>query len=235
MPGQLLTYRCPHCHHANEVEASLVDQAVICAACQKPFQAELPSAQPEPAVIVPPEAQTEVAAAGSAPAANGNGQAMRAQPLPTQDQEVEVFTIQPLMFRRFPGRCALYVLMIVVGLIGLGFWLVEGWSVLAVLGVALAVLGGLRLLTWWLRNRQTSLTATNKRLILRAGALSSHSTEIPYGEITDVRAHQGLLNRLMDVGDITLTTNLAEKKEIVVMGVPDPEGVAERIRKLHQP
>ncbi len=164
---------------------------------------------------------------------NGNGQATRAQPL--QDQETEVFTIQPLMFRRYPGRCTLYVLMIVVGVIGLGFWLVEGWSVLAILGVALAVLGGLRLLTWWLRNRHTSLTATNKRLILRAGALTSHSTEIPYAEITDVQAHQGLFNRLMDVGDITLTTNLLEKKEIVVMGVPDPEGVAEQIRKLHQP
>ncbi|MCI0461563.1 MAG: PH domain-containing protein [Gemmataceae bacterium] len=189
--------------------------------------------RPARALIVPPEGQTELAASGPAPAVNGNGQATRAQPL--QDQETEVFTIQPLMFRRYPGRCTLYVLMIVVGVIGLGFWLVEGWSVLAILGVALAVLGGLRLLTWWLRNRHTSLTATNKRLILRAGALTSHSTEIPYAEITDVQAHQGLFNRLMDVGDITLTTNLLEKKEIVVMGVPDPEGVAEQIRKLHQP
>src|SRR5262245_43622436 len=59
MPATLLTYRCPHCQHQTEVDAAQADQAVTCPSCHKPFHPELPTAAPEPALIVPPEVENE--------------------------------------------------------------------------------------------------------------------------------------------------------------------------------
>ena len=50
-----------------------------------------------------------------------------------------------------------------------------------------------------------------------------------------MQVHQSMFNRLMQVGDLTLFTRMPDKPQILVMAVPDPEGVAAEIRKLRQP
>jgi hypothetical protein len=229
MPAQLLTYRCPFCQHTIEVDPALAEQTVACSnpECQKPFHLEVPTAKPTPSLIVPRELDKRP---------TPEHEPVRPpEPPPEEPAEKEVVTIQPVMFRRYPLRFSGYMAVVLAGLVCVGLWLTEGWLALGVLGILVAAAAGFRLLAWWLRNRTTWLTATTRRLILRAGSFTSHSTEIPYKEILDVQVHQSVLNRMMRIGDLTLFTRMPDKAQVLVMGIPDPEGVAAEIRKLRQP
>jgi membrane protein YdbS with pleckstrin-like domain len=195
--------------------------------CQKPFHLEVPNAKPMPALIVPHHLDGHPAA---------KPEPVRpVEPPPEEPAETDVLTVRPVMFRRYPFRCSGYVAVIVAGLVCVGLWLADGWLALGILGLVVSAVAGLRLLAWALRNRTTSLTLTTRRLLLRAGSFTSHSTEIPYAEIRDVQVHQGMLNRLLKVGDLTLYTKMPDKQQILVMAIPDPEAVAAEIRKLHRP
>jgi membrane protein YdbS with pleckstrin-like domain len=236
MPAQLLTYRCPHCQHAIEVDPALAEQTVTCSnpQCGKPFHLDVPTARPERLLVVPPDIHERPRE--PEPIRPEDPAAGHAEVTPEAFGEKEVLTVQPVMFRRYPFRFLGYVLAIVVGLVGIAVWLLESWTIaLGLLGIVLVVSASVRLLTWSLRNRTTSLTVTTKRLILKAGSLTSHTTEIPYKEITDVQVHQSLFNRLMKVGDITLATKMPDKRQILALAIPDPEDVATKIRALHQP
>jgi membrane protein YdbS with pleckstrin-like domain len=239
MPAQLLTYRCPFCERPIEVEPGLAEQTVTCSNpdCHKPFHLDVPSVPPAPTLIVPhglderPAFVKETAqpvTAPTAPAAAG-------EPAAAAPFEKDVLTVKPVMFRRYPFRFTCYLVLVVGGLVCVALWLLGDWLAVGLLGLVALAFGGFRLLSWRLRNRTTSLTATNRRLILRAGSFTSHSTEIPYKEIMDVQVHQGMLNRLLKVGDMTLFTRMPDKQQIMVMAIPDPEGAAAEIRKLRLP
>ena len=240
MPAQLLTYRCPFCQHAIGVEPELAEQTVTCTnpECHKPFHLEVPSVQPTPTLIVPhdlDERPTFTRELAQAVAASATATAAAAAAPAEEAAEKDVLTVQPVMFRRYPFRFTAYLVLILAGLYCVALWLIDDWLAIGVLGIAGLALGGFRLLSWWLRNRTTSLTATSRRLILKAGSFTSHSTEIPYQEIIDVQVHQDMLNRLMRVGDMTLFTKMPDKHQILVMAIPDPEGTAAEIRKLRLP
>jgi membrane protein YdbS with pleckstrin-like domain len=229
MPAQLLTYRCPFCQHAIEVDPALAEQTVACPnpECQKPFHLEVPSAKPTPALIVPRPLDGHPAA---------EPEPVRpVEPPPEEPAEKDVLTVRPVMFRRYPFRSSGYVAVIVAGLVCVGLWLAEGWLALGLLGLVVSAVASFRLFVWALRNRTTSLTLTTRRILLKAGSFTSHSTEIPYPEIRDVQVHQGVLNRLLEVGDMTLYTKMPDKQKVLIMAIPDPEAVAAEIRKLHQP
>ncbi len=231
MPAQLLTYRCPHCEHAIDVDPALAEKTVTCSnpECNKPFQLEVPVAKPAPVLIVPPDLD------GRPPREPEPVRAAEPPPAPAPSEERELLTVKPLMFRRYPYRCTGYVAALAAALVGVVIWLVYDYPAVGVLGLAVGGFAGYRLLAWWLRNRTTSLTLTNKRILLKAGAFTSHSTEIAYKSIIDVQVHQGILNRMMHIGDMTLFTNMPDKKQIIVMAIPDPEGVAAEIRRLRLP
>jgi membrane protein YdbS with pleckstrin-like domain len=229
MPAQLLTYRCPHCGHALDVDPALAEQTVTCpnVDCQKPFHLDVPSAQPTPKLILPHELDERPV---------HEAEPVRpAEPSPEPPAEQDVRTVKPVMFRRYPVRCLGYWALIVAGLVAVAMWLAYDYPAVGLLGILVCAIAGFRLLTWWVRNRSTSLQMTTRRLLLRVGAFTIHSTEIPYKDILDVQVHQGLLQRLLNVGDITLFTKMPEKQQILVMAIPDPEGVAAEIRKLRQP
>jgi membrane protein YdbS with pleckstrin-like domain len=233
MPAQLLTYRCPHCQHAIEVDPALAEQTVTCsnAECGKPFHLDVPTAKPESLLVVPPDIHQRPREPEPL-----RPQETDHEPRPEELADKEVFTVRPVMFRRYPFRFTGYVLAILAGLAGIVIWLLEAWTfAIGLLGIVVAVSASARLCSWWLRNRTTSLTATTRRLILKAGSFTSHSTEIPYKEIPDVQVHQSVFNRLMNVGDLTLYTRMPDKKQILILAIPDPEDVGSKIRALRQP
>jgi len=241
MPAQLLSYQCPHCGHLVEVDASAGDKIMTCPAegCGKPFHLEIPTAKPVPTLIVPPSVHDDDV--GNGPTLHDRLSALTgtAQPAvaeaPQEAPEQEVLTIRPLMFRRYPFRFLGYSLLTLVGLGVLAYGLIHSYHALTVLGIVMVGFGGFRLLAWALRTKSTWLKVTNRRIILHAGALEAHSTEISFKDVTDIQAHQNLFNRMLAVGDLTLFTRIVDKKEILVMAVPDPEGVASRMRQLRQP
>ncbi len=223
MPAQLVTYHCPHCDQAIEVEPAYAEQTVTCPnpECQKEFHlGMLTAAKPPTTQIVSQQFETPVPIEPES--AEGNG-------------EKDLFTVRPVMFRRYPFRCSVYLVLVLLGITGVVLWLTRGWLAFGIVSFLAGGVAGFRLLSWWLRNRTTALTATTTRLLLRAGSFTIHSTEIPYKEIVDVQVHQSMFNRLLNVGDLTLFTTMTNKQQILVMATPDPEGVAAEIRKLRQP
>jgi uncharacterized membrane protein YdbT with pleckstrin-like domain len=226
MPAQLLAYRCPHCGKTMEVEPTSGDRVLTCPNldCQKPFQLDMPRAQPAPALIVPPDMQEAPAAATAHhPVAHL-----------TPALEPELLRIRPAMFRRYPIRYASLVGLMVVGMAGLIYAWQTNWPLAAVIS-ALAILYGLfRMMSWWLRTSHTSLTITTRRAVLQTGIWSTKVIDVAHSEIQEVLVTQTWCNRLCGVGDLVIVG--AEHKATVMqlLGVPRAEEVAALIRSRRQ-
>ncbi|MBM4071305.1 MAG: PH domain-containing protein [Planctomycetes bacterium] len=226
-----LTYRCPHCESALELEPQATDQLLSCPSplCGKPFRAEVPTAAPVNRIIVPSgngiEAEEDAVPTEAPPSVP------LAQPAAEREDPVEVVHLD--MLRRYPFRCLGYGLLGLIGLVGVVWFGVAGrtfWTLLFAVSLGYALY---RLIPWWLRMRHTTVTITTKRCMVEAGVFSKESEVYPLEHVTDVQVSQGLLSRFLNVGDIVLLSNDGERKQVMLMAVPDPKRVAEHIRTRH--
>lgn len=83
----------------------------------------------------------------------------------------------------------------------------------------------------YLRCRATRLIVTNRRTILQSGILSRNTNEVRHSDIRNVLVEQGFFQRMFGVGTLELSSAGQSDVEICVKGIPDPQGVAEMIRK----
>ena len=125
-----------------------------------------------------------------------------------QEPEATRYEAHPAMFRTHP----------------VGF-------VLSVLLVAAFGLGLLILLFWWLSCLSTTLTVTDRRVILRRGLLSKSLNEVWHTDINNVQVAQSFLQRITAVGDIGISTAAQEGIEIQVAGIPNPDAVVKIINE----
>jgi uncharacterized membrane protein YdbT with pleckstrin-like domain len=99
------------------------------------------------------------------------------------------------------------------------------------LGFALAVVlcfvlvGFVILFVWWLQCQATTLTVTQERTILRKGLLSKSTTEVWHEDVRNVQISQGLLQRLLGVGTVGISSAGQSGVEILAVGIPEPENV----------
>lgn len=222
--------------------------------CGKPFRAEVPAASPEPArdLVVPggkplrhgdgngeavvaatPNNPAPAPAPAVAPAPPAPVAVVAPAPVVPDDQLLEVIRVS--MWRRYPFRCMLYLLLVAASSIGTILMLAQGMNVLAGISVAVLLLVLIRFVPWWLRMRNTSLTITSRRVVLETGVMHREATEFDRGDLVDVRVLQHGFMRLFDVGDLLITNGTDAKKEVVLMAVPGPEAVAQHLRDLRLP
>ncbi len=248
MTAHPLIYRCPHCGAAAEVQPQAAGQVVVCPApaCGKPFQADLPAARPEAGLVVPhapsgeasPIAPTSQAPAPPpppppAPAPAPVVQAPAAVPVePTLPAEVPLEVVRVSMWRRYPFRCMIYILLTVSSAVGIVVALSQGLNVVALVCAAVLLLVLWRFVPWWLRMRNTTLTITDRRCVLETGVFHRQATEFDRGDLIDVRVSQGGLMRLFNVGDLVISSDVDARKQFVLMAVPDPATVASHLRDL---
>jgi membrane protein YdbS with pleckstrin-like domain len=105
-----------------------------------------------------------------------------------------------------------------------------GWVSLAVVGVAVLLFLGApapRLVRWV----TSHFVVTSARVIHRSGLIAKRSTEIPLGKISDVKFHQGVIERLIGAGDLTLESP-GEYGQEYFSHVPNPEQVQKTIYEL---
>ncbi len=74
--------------------------------------------------------------------------------------------------------------------------------VLCLIGVGLVLIG-----VRWLRNRATTYRVTDQRLVLTRGLFVRSVDEIELYRVKDVRLSYSLLNRIADIGTITLSSS----------------------------
>jgi len=95
--------------------------------------------------------------------------------------------------------------------------------IISVLLIPAAGLGLLILLIWWLRVLGTTITITNKRIMSRKGILSKHTNEVYLSDVRNVQLSQGVFQRMLDVGNVGVSTAAQSDIEIYVAGIPDPQ------------
>lgn len=97
--------------------------------------------------------------------------------------------------------------------------------------LCLVVIGLVWYLVEWLRCRSTQLVVTTQRTILRTGILSKQTSELRHTDIRNIQVVQGVFERMLKVGTLELSSAAQSDVEIVIKGVPDPQGLATLIRE----
>ncbi len=113
-------------------------------------------------------------------------------------EEITFYENHPAMFRSHPVG---FILCLALCLVGIGLVI---------------------FLFWWLQALGTRLTVTTERTILRQGILSKHINEVYHSDIRNVRISQSFLQRIFDVGTISIASAGSGEAEIVVTGMREP-------------
>ena len=116
------------------------------------------------------------------------------------------FSVNPGMFRANP----------------LGF---IGAMLLVPLGIGLVIL-----VVWYIKCKTTRLELVGDELTFSKGIFNKEHIEIDVRSIRTVRVYQSLLNRMLDVGTVSIYT-AGDHPEIEVSGIPQPNDVRELINR----
>lgn len=110
---------------------------------------------------------------------------------------------------------------------------VEKWrSLLWVVALVLLLVLGLWLLASVLKTKLTlRYRLTTERLIIERGFLSKRIEELDLLRVDEATVHQGLFDRLANVGNIVITSTEPTDPLHIVVGVEQPVELKERIRQ----
>jgi uncharacterized membrane protein YdbT with pleckstrin-like domain len=139
-------------------------------------------------------------------------------------EESPLYTAHPSMFRNRP-------LLFLTGLaLPVGFVVTPDYQMQA-LGGILALVVAASFLNWWLTCLTTTLTVTDRRLVLRRGILGRDQNEVFIKDIRNVRLRQSPLQRVFSVGSLGVSSSGQADIEIQVDGIPHPDRVLELIHR----
>jgi uncharacterized membrane protein YdbT with pleckstrin-like domain len=97
-------------------------------------------------------------------------------------------------------------LLAFVGLVGMALsWRMEAPPVIVYLAAAAAMAGVLWTLIRYIEMMTSEFAVTSVRLILKVGLIARYSTELLISKVESIGVAQGLVGRLFDYGDLTVT------------------------------
>jgi membrane protein YdbS with pleckstrin-like domain len=210
-----IEFECPHCHEIIAGDESLYGQQVECQKCQAAIL--VPQA---PVSTGPQTARLIQQPAAAAPLV-----------LDKANQETDIFTLSPVA-RAFPGQILLGVIFIGLG-IGLAIraqafsW--PRWVALVPLG-----LGVFLLMLVWIRVKSCSYRLTTQRLFVRRGWLAKHVNELELYRVKDVVVDQGVLQRVLGYGTITVLADDDTTPEVNLVRISRPTKIKEMIRTQYR-
>lgn len=228
MTTQTVTYRCPHCQQPVEVDVNPDNEVLVCPreGCQKPFKVDVPTAHRVSELVLPPGADHEREIAAPAQPI--------AQPPSKEVPEETLRVVHLSLWRRYPLRCAVYVLLIAGTALGALLYAVSGWSFGAILCLAACGFITTRFAMWWLKTRATTFTVTNKRCVLQRGVFTKETIDVPLAEIQDIQINQNWGQGVLDVGDLILVSRKETLQRIAIMALRSPKEVGELLREQQQ-
>lgn len=101
-----------------------------------------------------------------------------------------------------------------------------GWVIAAVLAFAQLV----ALVVAWLKLRSTLYIVTNQRVMIEEGIVSKTVNEIDLRYVDDSQFFQGLSDRMLGIGNVTLHSSDANTPTYILRSIRDPRNVREVIR-----
>jgi uncharacterized membrane protein YdbT with pleckstrin-like domain len=106
-----------------------------------------------------------------------------------------------------------------------GRWTVYLW--LATLVLVLLVL-----LVGWLKRVDTLYLVTSKRIHIRQGILSKRDQSTTHERIQNVNTSQGMLDRMLGIGNVDFDTAGTDDFDFTFAGVRDPAGLARLVASV---
>jgi uncharacterized membrane protein YdbT with pleckstrin-like domain len=92
-----------------------------------------------------------------------------------------------------------------------------------------AAVVGVTILAGFIKRIVTSYTVTDRRLNIRRGIVARHVQETRLERVQNVNYNQGVLDRLLQVGDVDFDTAAGDDYNFVFAGVAEPEEVVEQV------
>lgn len=96
-------------------------------------------------------------------------------------------------------------------------------TVIAIVGVTLTILIG------FVKRVATSYTITDRRLNIKRGIVSRTIQETRLERVQNVNFHQGVFQRILQIGDVDFDTAAGDDYNFVFTGVADPEDVVHMV------
>lgn len=142
---------------------------------------------------------------------------------PEHGPEVTIAVVRPAMFRAKPFRYMSMVGLFVGGLV-LAIWAWGGErTALSVTGSVLAAAAMGWFIVWWIITHWwVKLTITNKRTIRHEGIIRRHTSEVLHDHVRNVSIRQRMLQRIMRVGSIGISSSGQSGIEIEAHDMPGP-------------
>jgi len=206
-----IQFECPHCQEIIAGDESQYGQRVKCPKCQATIIV--------PSAPVSPEPQTARLLPNPAvPAAPANG-------------EADVFNLFPTA-RAFAGQLLLGVIII-----GLALFLATrtadfSWAPLA--AEVTGALGVVLLLLVWIKLKSSRYRLTTQRLFVHRGWLAKHVDELELYRVKDVVVDQGITQRLLGYGTITVLADDDSTPTMELVSISSPTKIKELIRTQYR-
>ncbi|HVB80643.1 MAG TPA: PH domain-containing protein [Candidatus Binataceae bacterium] len=147
------------------------------------------------------------------------------EPKPADKREYALMRVHPAWWH-FIGAILVSCILIVAGF-ATRFTSVKGWS----LSLLLLVAGAAELVSIALRRHFISWSLTSERVIENKGIVARHRREMELADVRSVEVTQRFMQRAMGLGDIIIASAASADYAIRLYDVPDPEGVAETLRR----
>ena len=105
-----------------------------------------------------------------------------------------------------------------------------------ILGIILSpvIIGLFMLLGVYVTVKSTRYKLTNQRFFVQTGLISKRVEELELFRIKDVSMKQGIIQRLMGVGNVTVLSTDDSTPVVHVLGVSKPEKIKEEIRSQYR-
>jgi uncharacterized membrane protein YdbT with pleckstrin-like domain len=127
--------------------------------------------------------------------------------LSSPEAEQTLITGRPEMFHGYPIEFIICVALIPVGI------------------------GILLLLVWWLQNRFTTYTVTNRRTIAQTGVLNRKTNEVRHVDVRNIQVDQDIFQRMFGFGTVAISSAAHSDIELTMRGVNEPQKIAATIRQ----
>jgi membrane protein YdbS with pleckstrin-like domain len=154
-------------------------------------------------------------------------------------QEKQIYKARPVMIKGQPGIFLTCLVLVLLSVMGLLFWQRGNLSpqeipIQIFVRLIPAITGTVALFIWWLIVLCTTLTVTEKRVILRKGILFKEMSEVLIQDIRNIQISQGPLQRLTNAGKVGISSAGQSDIEIAIQGILDPKGVKAIIDKYRK-
>jgi uncharacterized membrane protein YdbT with pleckstrin-like domain len=96
-------------------------------------------------------------------------------------------------------------------------------------GLAVAVGGALWWIVRWIELRTSEFAVTSMRLIFKVGLVARYTTELSLSKVESISVTQGLVGRMLNYGDLTVTGTGGARE--VFARVHDPVGFRNEVQR----